>query len=176
MKNVRIIAFMRIGLISDTHGYLDERLIMHLNAVDEIWHAGDIGTIDLLQKLEEMKPLVSVYGNIDGKEIRAASKEYEIIERDGIKFLMIHIAGSLPKYNPRVRELIKEYQPKFLICGHSHILKIKPDPVNALIYMNPGAAGNHGFHKVKTMLRFDINNGELKNLEVVEFGKRGQLK
>ncbi len=167
---------MKIGLISDTHSYLDEKVFQYFRDVDEIWHAGDIGTLSLLEQLEAFKPTVAVYGNIDDTSIQAAAPENQIIVREGVKTLMTHIAGKPPKYNARVKKLIKEHQPNLLICGHSHILKVQPDHENNLLFMNPGAAGIHGFHQMKTLLRFDLENGKPKNLEVIELGKRGALK
>ena len=166
---------MRIGLISDTHDLLESKLINHLREVDEIWHAGDIGSTRLLDKLKSLKPTVAVYGNIDGHKLRAECNKDEFFEREGIKILMTHIAGSPPRYNARVLEIIRKCKPKIFICGHSHILKIIPDKQNDLIFMNPGATGNHGFHKVKTFLRLDLEAKEIKNLEVVEFGIRGRV-
>lgn len=166
---------MRIGLLSDTHGFFDPKLARYLSAVDEIWHAGDIGTIEVLDGLRALKPTVAVYGNIDGGKLRVDCPEDEIFEREGVKVFMTHIAGKPPKYNGRVLNIVREQRPDVLVCGHSHILKVMPDQAHHLLFMNPGAAGNHGFHKVKTLLRFDILNGKIKNPEVVEFGKRGVL-
>lgn len=163
---------MKIGLLSDTHGYLDQGVFRHFDSVDEIWHAGDIGTLEVLEALEAFKPTVAVWGNIDGGKLRQVCKEGEIFEREGVRVLLTHIAGKPPKYNTEIRYYIKKYEPKLLVCGHSHILKVAPDKANKLLYMNPGAAGRHGFHKVKTLLRFDLEQGEITNLEVVEMGKR----
>ncbi|WP_421870894.1 metallophosphoesterase family protein [Marinoscillum sp.] len=166
---------MKIGLISDTHSYLDPKVFDYFQQVDEIWHAGDIGTLALLEQLEAFKPTVAVFGNIDGHEVREATPEDQIFVREGVKVLMTHIAAKPPRYNPRVQKLIQAHQPNLLICGHSHILKVQPDPANNLLFMNPGAAGIHGFHQVKTLLRFDLVSGKPKNLEVVELGKRGAI-
>ena len=166
---------MKIGLISDTHSFLDPKVFEYFKNVDEIWHAGDIGTLSLLQELEAFKPTVAVFGNIDGHEIRSAAPEDQLFEREGVKVLMTHIAAKPPRYNPRVKKLISEYRPNLLVCGHSHILKVQPDPTNSLLFMNPGAAGIHGFHQIKTLLRFDLEHGRPTNLEVVELGKRGAL-
>lgn len=166
---------MKIGLISDTHSFLDEKVFEYFAEADEIWHAGDIGNLALLHKLEQFKPTVAVYGNIDGVEIRAVAPENQILVRAGVKILMTHIAGKPPKYNSRVKKLIQEHQPNLLICGHSHILKVQPDHQNQLLFMNPGAAGIHGFHQIKTLLRFDLQEGKPKNLEVIELGKRGAI-
>lgn len=166
---------MRIGIISDTHSYLDPSVFKYFSQCDEIWHAGDIGTLDVLQQLEAFKPTMAVFGNIDGHEVRAASPEDQVFVREGKKILMTHIAGSLPRYNPRVRDLIKTHQPDVLVCGHSHLLKVQPDKANNLLFINPGAAGKHGFHKIKTLLRLEIQEGKIQNLEVVELGPRGQI-
>lgn len=166
---------MKIGIISDTHSHLEESVFTHFKECDEIWHAGDIGTLSVLEKLEEFKPTVAVYGNIDGHEIRAAAPENQLIERTGVKILMTHIAGKPPTYNGRVKKLIGAHRPDLLICGHSHILKVAPDKANNLLFINPGAAGIHGFHKVKTLLRMDLQEGKVSNMEVIELGLRGKL-
>ncbi|MEQ9403427.1 MAG: metallophosphoesterase family protein [Cyclobacteriaceae bacterium] len=165
---------MKIGLISDTHGYLDEKVFHYFSEVDEVWHAGDIGTEELLSKLQDFKPVVAVYGNIDGGTLRIECKAGEIFEREGVRVLITHIAGKPPRYNKEVLAYVKQYQPKLLVCGHSHILKVMPDKSNNLLFMNPGAAGRHGFHKMRTLLRFDLESGEIKNLEVVELGPRSE--
>jgi putative phosphoesterase len=163
---------LKIGLISDTHGFLDDKVYQYFKDVDEIWHAGDIGTEDTLSSLQAFKPTLAVYGNIDGGKLRQECKEGELFERNGVRVLITHIAGKPPRYNKKVLDLVKKYHPKLLVCGHSHILKVMPDKANDLLFMNPGAAGRHGFHKVRTVLRFDLIAGEIKNLEVVELGPR----
>lgn len=167
---------LKIALLSDTHGHLDDSIFKYLEDRDEIWHAGDIGALKVAQKLEACKPLKGVFGNIDGADIRAKFPEDLWMEIEGMKVLITHIAGSPGKYNPRVRKLLLEKKPGLLICGHSHILKVMRDPAFNMMYMNPGAAGKEGFHKVKTLLRFCIDNAKLTDLEVVELGKRGVLK
>ncbi len=166
---------MKIGLISDTHGYLDEKVFHYFKEVDEIWHAGDIGTENVLKLLQDFKPAIAIYGNIDGGKLRVACQEAEIFEREGVRVLITHIADKPPKYNRRVLSLIKKYKPTLLVCGHSHILKVMSDKVNNLLFMNPGAAGKHGFHKIKTLLRFDLLEGKIKNLEVIELGPRANI-
>ena len=166
---------MKIGLISDTHGYLDEKTFSYFKECDEIWHAGDFGTIEVAQKLAEFKPLVGVYGNIDNNTIRQEFPEQQNIEREGLHILMMHIGGSPPRYNPRSKKIIKTKMPDIFICGHSHILKVMNDQSMNLLYINPGAAGFQGFHKIRTLIRFDINNSKPQNMEVVELGKRGSL-
>ncbi|RED93410.1 metallophosphoesterase family protein [Marinoscillum furvescens] len=166
---------MKIGLISDTHSHLEDSVFTHFEDCDEIWHAGDIGTQSVLEKLEAFKPTRAVFGNIDGHEIRAAVPEDQVFEREGVKILMTHIAGKPPGYNARVKKLIAAHQPDILICGHSHILKVAPDKSNNLLFVNPGAAGIHGFHKIKTLLRMELQEGKISNMEVVELGYRGKL-
>lgn len=163
---------MKIGLLSDTHGFLDPKVFKYFENVDEVWHAGDVGTMDVLEELRSFKPTVAVWGNIDGGKLRQECKEGEIFEREGVRVLITHIAAKPPKYNSKVLSYVKEYKPKLLVCGHSHILKVMPDKQNNLLFMNPGAAGKHGFHKVKTLLRFDLSEGQIQNLEVIELGPR----
>lgn len=164
----------KIGLISDTHSYLDPKVFTYFEGVDEIWHAGDIGNLDVLQALKDFRPTVAVYGNIDGGELRVQCREGEIFEREGVRVLITHIAGSPPRYNPTVLRYLRQYKPKLLVCGHSHILKVMHDKSNDVLYMNPGAAGKHGFHKMRTLLRFALADGQIKNLEVVELGPRAE--
>jgi putative phosphoesterase len=164
----------RIGLLSDTHGYLDPKVYQYFEECDEIWHAGDIGTLELLEELEAFKPTRAVYGNIDGADIRAIAPEYLIWDCEGMKVFMTHIGGYPGRYNARVRAWLDEYQPGLYICGHSHILKVMPDKKRGLLHINPGAAGKHGFHKVKTLTRFTMEDGQIKNLEVIELGGRGK--
>ena len=162
----------RIGLLSDTHSYLDQELKKYLDSCDEIWHAGDIGSIAVTDTLESWKPVRAVYGNIDNDKIRIVHPENQIFELEGVKVLITHIGGYPGKYNPRVLELIHNEKPKLYICGHSHILKVIHDKKYDCLHMNPGAAGIHGFHQVKTLLRFTLNQGNIKDLEVIELGKR----
>lgn len=161
----------RIGLLSDTHNYLDPAAIKYLAECDEIWHAGDIGTISICGQLEKIKPLRAVYGNIDGQDIR---KVYPLVQRfmcEGVDVLMTHIGGYPDRYSPEAKKLIAEKPPKLFICGHSHILKVIFDQKYKLLHINPGAAGTHGFHKVKTLVRFTIDKENIKDLQVVELGK-----
>jgi putative phosphoesterase len=163
---------MKIGLISDTHGHFEPSIASYFKNVDQIWHAGDIGTLSVLEELVKIKPVKAVFGNIDGQEIRNVCPEYLGFTIEGVSVLLIHIAGGVGRYNPQVNRLLKDYHPKVLICGHSHILKVAPDKRNNLLHINPGAAGKYGFHKMKTLLRFELVSGEIKNLEVVELGPR----
>lgn len=163
---------MKILLLSDTHSYLDDAILKYVKLADEVWHVGDIGEIGVTDTLKKQKPLRAVYGNIDGTEARA---EFPLDNRftiNGLDVWMTHIGGFPNKYNVRIKEQIKENPPKLFISGHSHILKVQYDSKLQLLHMNPGAAGKHGFHQIRTMLRFEIIKGEITNLEVVELGKR----
>jgi putative phosphoesterase len=163
---------MKIGLLSDTHGHLDQRVFTHFKDCDEIWHAGDIGTMEVLESLENFKPTRAVFGNIDGNKIRLATKEDLWFDCEELKIWITHIGGYPPKYNKRTNALLKQDSPDIFICGHSHILKIIRDPKNNLLHINPGAAGVHGFHHVKTLVRFDVEGKAIKNLQVIELGTR----
>lgn len=166
----------RIGLISDTHSYLDAKVFEYFKDCDEIWHAGDIGTSEVTDKLAAFKPMRAVYGNIDGHELRAIYPEDLVFELEGLKIYMTHIGGYPGHYSPRARKLIQLHQPDIFICGHSHILRVMRDKrFNNMLAMNPGAAGVHGFHKIKTLLRFTLDKGRILNLEAIELGKRGAL-
>ena len=168
---------MKIGLISDTHGYLDKRVFVHFENCDEIWHAGDVGDFSIIEELESFKPLRGVYGNIDDQKVRSALPLELSFEIEGVSVFMIHIGGTPPKYANGVKSKLQALKPKLFICGHSHILKVMPDHgLDKMLYMNPGAAGHHGFHKVRTLLRFDLNDGRIQNLEVIELGLRGKEK
>lgn len=166
---------MRIGLLSDTHGFLDTGIADVFRDVDEIWHAGDIGNTTVTDQLKTQKPLVAVYGNIDGRELRLDFPEHVCVQREGVTILMTHIGGYPGRYAPKARKLIEQFRPDIFICGHSHILKVMRDTQYNLLAMNPGAAGIHGFHKVKTVLRLTLHNGKVEHLEAVELGKRGAL-
>lgn len=166
---------MIIGVLSDTHGYLDPRLKNYFSDVDEIWHAGDIGTVETFNQLQKIKSTQAVFGNIDGADIRNLLPETICLNRLGVKILITHIAGSFQKYNAKTKHQIAEYKPHILVCGHSHICKVAFDKKFNLLYINPGAAGNHGFHLVKTILKFKIvDNNQIKDMQVIELGKRGQ--
>ncbi len=163
---------MKIGLISDTHGYLDEQILKHLENCDEIWHAGDFGNLAVADTLAASKPLRGVYGNIDDYALRAVYPRNLRFTCAGLDVLMTHIGGYPGKYHPDIRSEIKTNPPGLFICGHSHILKIIPDKTNGLLHINPGAAGRHGFHKVRTLVTFEIEAGKIRELKVVELGKR----
>lgn len=162
----------RIGLLSDTHGYIDQGIKKHFANCDEIWHAGDIGNVNVSDTLSAWKPYRAVYGNIDGGKLRLMHPEDQLFELEGVKVLMTHIGGYPGRYVPRIRELILREKPKLYICGHSHILKVMYDKKHEVLHMNPGAAGISGFHQIKTMLRFVLDNGNIRDLEVIELGKR----
>jgi putative phosphoesterase len=167
---------MNIGLISDTHSYLDPKIAGYISSCDEILHAGDIGSLDLLESLQRLKPTQAVYGNIDGPEIRTVCPQDLWLEREGVRILMTHIAGKPGKYHPRVKSLLRQKTPDLLICGHSHILKVTKDPeFGGLMFINPGAAGRQGLHHQKTIMRMSLQKGKVTNLEVIELGKRGSL-
>ncbi len=162
----------KIGLISDTHSFLHPRIEHHFKECDEIWHAGDIGNIELAEKLEGMKPFRAVYGNIDGHELRARYPKNNRFELEGVDIWMTHIGGYPGKYDKRVYSEIQKNPPDLFICGHSHILKAMPDKKLGLLHLNPGAAGKVGFHSVLTIMRFELENGKAQNLEVIELEKR----
>lgn len=165
----------RIGLLSDTHGFCNADMLHYLEQCDEIWHAGDIGENDVLEKLSGNKPLRIVYGNIDSVIKQKTLPEDLVFEVEGVRVFMTHIAGNPPAYNQRVKNMIRNHQPNILVCGHSHILKVGWDKENSMWYMNPGAAGKHGFHKVRTLLRFTLHKGKVEKAEVIELGLRGAL-
>ncbi|NNC83889.1 MAG: metallophosphoesterase family protein [Flavobacteriales bacterium] len=165
---------MRIGLISDTHGYMDERILHHLQGMDEIWHAGDIGDLSVTDALAAIAPLRGVYGNIDNAQIRAEFPLHQRFQIKGLKVWMTHIGGRPGNYDHRLRDQLYRDRPDLFICGHSHICLVKKDPAFGGIYLNPGAAGKHGFHKMRTLLRFTLQKGGLHQLEVVELGARGK--
>ena len=157
-----------ILLLSDTHGYIDKKIISYINNVDEVWHAGDIGDIRVIDKIKLLKPIKAVYGNIDSTEIRMMTEKNLIFESEGIRVVMTHIGGYPVKYNRNALELIQKYNPNLFICGHSHILKVIQDKKYNHLHFNPGAAGLQGFHKKRTMLKFSLQKGTIKNLFVIE--------
>jgi putative phosphoesterase len=161
----------QIGLISDTHGYLDENVSRHFKNCDEIWHAGDFGTIEIANNLKSIKPLKGVYGNIDGQDIRSVFPEQLIFIIEEVKVMIRHIGGYPPKYNPETKKELLINKPQLFISGHSHILKIMYDEKINCLHMNPGAAGKQGWQKVRTIIRFAIDGKEMKNCEVIELGK-----
>jgi len=165
----------KVLVISDTHSYIDDRIMKYASEVDYVIHAGDIGSFDIVRKLKSVSKVHCVYGNIDGNEIRSESNKFEFFKLNNLKILLTHISGNTPKYNKETLIKIKEYNPDLLIAGHSHILKIQYDKINKLIFLNPGAAGRSGFHLKRTMLRFEIKQNKIENLEIVELGNRSDL-
>ncbi|MCC2546712.1 metallophosphatase family protein [Hymenobacter sp. BT175] len=162
----------KIGLLSDTHSYLDSRILHHLRGCDEIWHAGDFGTAAVAEQLAEVAPLRGVYGNIDGRDVRLTQPLVQSFELEGLKVLITHIGGYPGRYSPAARTLLQQERPGLFISGHSHILKVMPDPRLRLLHLNPGAAGRHGFHNTRTLLRFEVAQGKVQGLQVVELGPR----
>jgi uncharacterized protein len=161
-----------IGILSDTHASLDERILFHFQECDEIWHAGDIGSMEVLEKLEQFKPIKAVFGNIDGQEIRRAVPEIQRFFCEEVEVLIKHIGGYPGRYDRSVFPLIQVHPPKLFVAGHSHILKVMPDKKHDLLHINPGAAGYSGLHRVRTIVRVIIDGTAMHNLEVVELGKR----
>jgi len=163
----------KILLLSDTHGFIDDKILKYVKLADEIWHAGDIGSLHVTDTLRELKPLRAVYGNIDDSEIRLEFPLNNRFTIENVTVWITHIGGYPNRYDRRVQEEIKQNPPKLFICGHSHILKVQFDKKLDLLHLNPGAVGKHGFHQVRTMLRFIIDNGIIKDLEIIELEKRG---
>ena len=162
-----------IGLLSDTHGYLDERLFDYFKDCDEIWHAGDVGNIEIIDRLRAFKPLRGVYGNIDGHEIRIELPLNQDFKIEDITISMTHIGGTPPRYNPTTRPQLVANPPDIFVCGHSHILQVLRDKnLDNMLFINPGAAGKSGFHKVKTALKFSIDGNKIIQMAVIDLGKR----
>jgi len=159
----------KILLISDTHGYIDEKIIKYASKVDEIWHAGDIGDISVTDKLKKIKPLKAVYGNIDDHKIRAEFPLHNRFICEKVDVWITHIGGYPKRYNPNIIEELKSNPPNLFICGHSHILKVINDKKLDLLHINPGAIGKHGLHRVRTMIQFEISGKKIENLSVIEF-------
>ena len=162
-------------MLSDTHGYIDDRIEEYARNSNEIWHAGDFGTLEVLKKLEKRSLFRGVYGNIDNHFLRRYLSEFEVFEVEKLKVLMIHIAGSSKNLSSRVESLINFHKPKILVCGHSHILRIEYIKSKNILYLNPGAAGKYGFHKVRTMVKFEIRNQNIENMNIIELGKRSKI-
>lgn len=166
----------RIGLLSDTHGYLDDEILEYFSECDEIWHAGDIGTVEVADRLQAFRPLRAVYGNIDGAPLRRMFPLDLRFNCEGLDVWITHIGGYPGRYERRVRELLKQQSVGLFICGHSHILKVMPDPKYQLLHINPGACGHHGFHQIRTLVRFTVAAGSVSELQVIELGRRGRLR
>ena len=161
-----------IGLLSDTHGYLDDAVFTHFADCDEIWHAGDVGTIAQADTLAAFKPLRCVYGNIDGQDVRIVYPEHQFFEVEGVNVWMTHIGGYPGRYPAKIKETLLHFKPDLFICGHSHILIVMYDQKVKLLHLNPGAAGKHGWHKVRTLLKFTISDKKIANLVVIEIGEK----
>ena len=159
----------KILLLSDSHGYMGQEILKYVRQVDEVWHAGDIGSIDVTDAIQKIKPLRAVYGNIDSDEIRTEFPRHQKFKLEDVTVWMTHIGGYPNRYSKFIRDVIMQDPPDLFISGHSHILKVMPDKKLNLLHMNPGAIGIHGFHKVRTMLRFEVSKGNIGNLEVIEF-------
>ncbi|OSY88110.1 phosphodiesterase [Tenacibaculum holothuriorum] len=163
----------KILLLSDTHSYIDSQILKFVRQADEVWHAGDIGDLKVTDEIKKIKSLRAVYGNIDGKDARAEFDLDAIFKVEDVLVWITHIAGYPGKYNKRIKDKLKEIKPKLFICGHSHILKVQFDKNHGMLHLNPGAAGNHGFHKVRTMIRFELDKGQIQNMEIIELANRG---
>jgi len=162
----------KILLLSDTHGFINDQILKFVKLADEVWHAGDIGDIKVTDTIKNLKPLRAVFGNIDNSEIRVEFPLNNRFSIEGVNVWITHIGGYPNRYNASVKEEIHKNPPDVFICGHSHILKVMPDKKLNLLHLNPGAAGKYGLHQVRTMLRFEINNSNVENLEIIELEKR----
>jgi putative phosphoesterase len=167
-----ILTMLRIGLLSDTHDFLDESVFRHFESCDEIWHAGDFGSATIARRLSDFRPLRGVYGNIDGQDIRGDYPEKLRWQSEQVTVFMTHIGGYPPRYNPATLRELRANPPKLFICGHSHILKVIYDEQLGCLHMNPGAAGKQGWHQIRTLIRFTIDGANMKDCEVIELGKR----
>jgi putative phosphoesterase len=164
---------MKILLLSDNHAHCDSGILKHVNWADEVWHAGDWLNLDLHHEIIKLgKPIVGVYGNVDGVDVRGYYPEFQHFEREGMRIFMTHIAGKPGKYPARILQEAQKTNPQIFICGHSHILLVKNDPSNKWLHLNPGAVGLHGFHAIRTALRFEIQSGSIGKLEIVEWARK----
>ena len=168
LASLKVLLLTHIGLISDTHSYLDPTVFEHFKNCDEIWHAGDFGNIEIANELNSFKPLKGVYGNIDGYDIKSVYPEQLVFKCEKVKVMMRHIGGYPPRYNPETKKEILIHKPQLFISGHSHILKIMYDDKLNCLHINPGAAGKHGWQKVRTLVRFAIDEKDIKDCEVIE--------
>ena len=166
---------MRIGLLSDTHSHLDETLFNHFADCDEIWHAGDVGNVKVIEELQSTHSVRGVFGNIDGQDVRSVFPEELRFQCAGLDVYMIHIGGYPGRYHQKVRQIMQIDPPKLYICGHSHILKVMYDRKYACLHMNPGACGHHGFHQMRTVIKFDIEDMKPCHAQVIELGLRGRI-
>mgnify|MGYP000592444369 FL=1 len=163
----------QIIILSDIHSYIDSQILKFVKQADEVWHAGDIGDIQVADTIKKLKPLRAVYGNIDDAVARLEFPLDNKFTIENVTVWMTHIGGYPGKYNPRVREELQRNTPQLFICGHSHVLKVQFDKKLNMLHLNPGAAGNHGFHKVRTMIRFTIDKDQIKDMEIIELATRG---
>lgn len=166
---------LKIGLISDSHSYIDQKTSDHLKDVDEIWHAGDVGDLNVLNRLPKGKPIRGVFGNIDDQAVQEHFSEWLEFELEGVKVAMTHIGGVPPRYAKGVKERLIGQKAQLFVCGHSHICRVEFDRELNCLYLNPGAVGQHGFHQMRTLLLFDLDAGKIINLRVVELGRRGKI-
>ncbi len=166
----------KIGLLSDTHGYIDPLIFEHFAACDELWHVGDFGSLELVKALQDFKPLKGVYGNIDDASIQHQFPEENFFNCENVAVYMRHIGGYPGRYATGVKDKIIANGSRLFLSGHSHILKVMFDEKLNCLHINPGAAGKHGWHKMKTMIRFEIDDAEIRNLEIIELGERGSLR
>lgn len=164
---------LRIGLLSDTHSFLDPAVFRYFDDVDEVWHAGDFGSLSILESLKDFKPLRGVWGNIDGAEIRQCVPEYAAFTLEQVPVLMLHIGGYPGRNSAQARTLLALHRPRLFISGHSHILKVMFDPALPCLHMNPGAAGHQGWHQMRTLIRFTIDGPDMRDCQVIELGRRG---
>jgi putative phosphoesterase len=168
----KIPALKKILLLSDTHSHIDDTILKYVNQADEVWHAGDIGDLKVMDTLKSLKPLQAVYGNIDNDKARIEFPLHNRFMCEEVDVWITHIGGYPSKYNQAIRNEIQTNPPQLFICGHSHILKVQFDKKLNLLHMNPGACGIYGFHRVRTMLRFEIDGDKIQNLEIIELGKK----
>lgn len=162
---------MKILVISDTHGYIGNEIIEHAQSVDEVWHAGDIGSVEVLRELQKHAVVRAVYGNIDAIDVRQETSKNLYFETHGVAVCMTHIGGYPGKYNPDFKKFMAVYKPHIIICGHSHILKVMHDSQKSALFINPGAIGKHGFHTVRTMIEFEIVYKKPQNMKVLEYNR-----
>ncbi len=164
----------KILLLSDTHSYLDEEIVKHVKQADEVWHAGDIGNVEVTDTIKKYTPLRAVHGNIDGSEVRKEFPEDLFFKVEKVNVYMTHIGGYPGRYTQRVRSMIERKRPNLFVCGHSHILKVMYDKKYQMMTMNPGAIGKYGFHVKRTMLRFEIEDKDIQNLAVIEYSRKSE--
>ena len=162
----------KILLLSDTHSFIDDQILKHVKQADEVWHAGDIGNLNVTDAIAKLKPLRAVFGNIDDATARLEFPLHNRFKCEDVDVWITHIGGYPGNYNSAIRAALEEHPPKIFICGHSHILKVQHDKKLNVLHINPGAAGTHGFHKVRTMIRFEIDGAHVKNMAVIELAKR----